>query len=775
MVNFKEFFTPERIVTKLGAIKFPQNIFKDDKRTPHYEMDKCMDLYETRPLVNSGIKQMARFICGDKVTVTSADKVTHDFLNKWIKMRRDFDGEVFNMIITGLVTHNVAVEKTWKKMENGLLCLDNIYNCNDVSRIYKNIDYRGNDDEFWLYEVPIEVRTFPFQGEIRTPKFWKVNYVYGSYLFTKMIWAIPIHKAKFGHCKIGWSRDMIYGRSFLASCIDDGEILKEIIKNYSVIARYRAIGRKIFSIGSPEAEATIDDIDKLENDLKNINDSDHIIINKPLKSEPLSYTGENDPMTDEINFLRKEIAGGLVPNFLTSWNDEVNRATAGEIKIPFQLEINSFKTDFIQFLNTTIIDDLRMVYPWIAEDATFSFGHVDLDSKEEKLNWGMQLYQMNVITLNELRKMCDYEVLENGDVFNKDLPTPSDFKPGTVPLSQSVKVKPKGISDKSGATFSEKATANEDDTKWLREMKKDSPIVKRADVKGLILRMTRDDDGFNVYDGKALIKNFEYDEREVANLFFDRTKEKRQEATEMFYDGELPEDKIVEDFYDEVKKLNSEIIDEVFNEIKVSSYKEGVVLGTDMLPKLDSVFKKFNDRIGGVVANAMQRILGMNLGKFSLLGMDVDADAQATKELTAQSDVLKGRVNQQFKTMNEEMKNDIYRHLSDGIVARKSPADIKRELKDTYSNFKVKENPQDYQIDRIVRTELANASVMMKLQKWKTMGFKKVMHITVLDNATGDKDKSFNRKPFEIDYLLMNKEDRIPLHPNCRCQYVAYE
>ena len=129
----------------------------------------------------------------------------------------------------------------------------------------------------------------------------------------------------------------------------------------------------------------------------------------------------------------------------------------------------------------------------------------------------------------------------------------------------------------------------------------------------------------------------------------------------------------------------------------------------------------------------------------------------------------------QLRTMNDKMKNDVFRIISDGIATNRPVGEIQQEIKDKYSYYKTKKNPQDWQISRVARTELSNASALMKLLKWKRMGFEKVEHITVIDDVTGEKDRRFNHRIFTIDHLLMKEDDRIPLHPNCRCAYVAYE
>jgi SPP1 gp7 family putative phage head morphogenesis protein len=125
--------------------------------------------------------------------------------------------------------------------------------------------------------------------------------------------------------------------------------------------------------------------------------------------------------------------------------------------------------------------------------------------------------------------------------------------------------------------------------------------------------------------------------------------------------------------------------------------------------------------------------------------------------------------------MHGSMKQDIFRRMSDAVVTSKPIGDLKQELKDEYSYYKSKENPQDWEISRVVRTELANGTILMKLTKWKEMGFKKVEWIVVEDEKLCPKCKDHNHEVFEIDYLLENDDDRIPKHPQCRCTLVAYE
>ena len=87
MVRLKEMWGGKS-VTKLGAFKFPTNVFKDEIKYPQWEMSQSLDLYENRPQVNSGIKQIARFIVGNEIKIKSEDERTQNFLNSWLDLRQ---------------------------------------------------------------------------------------------------------------------------------------------------------------------------------------------------------------------------------------------------------------------------------------------------------------------------------------------------------------------------------------------------------------------------------------------------------------------------------------------------------------------------------------------------------------------------------------------------------------------------------------------------------------------------------------------------------------
>jgi hypothetical protein len=94
---------------------------------------------------------------------------------------------------------------------------------------------------------------------------------------------------------------------------------------------------------------------------------------------------------------------------------------------------------------------------------------------------------------------------------------------------------------------------------------------------------------------------------------------------------------------------------------------------------------------------------------------------------------------------------------------------LKKSIKDEVVEYDKdgKPNFKDYEIERVARTELSSMRELNKLLRWKENGITQVQHKTTISPTTGEKDRLFNNRIFEIDYLLKNPDDRIPLHPNC--------
>ena len=731
MVRFKELFTRSKFITDLGALRFANSQFDDGTvRTPHEEMEQATLGYMYRPQINSGIRQLALFLLGNNIAIESKDPKTKEFLNTWMDKRQDNKKKLNDFVTSALITGNAYLEMTYAKRPDASMILDNFFTITDSVRVYRNLA-SDKDEEYWVYEVPTELKKFPFRnvnGEVEqlSPHFYFINYVQSSStIFRRSVYGIPIDKQKIRHFKWGWSRDMIYGRSFLMSSIDDIEIVREIIKNWSIISRYRALNSKIISIGDENNRASADDINKLEEDFRVKKDSEHIILNKPHTVDSLSNVGEYDDMSAPVDFLRKDIGSGLVPNYLTPWNSEVNRATSEETRLVFAAQLEAMQGDIITFLNKEIIDELRKSYSWIAEDATFVIEKIDMEPKSEKLTYAPTLFESNIITLNEYRELLGMQSLPDGNKFNKDLQSGDVDAPETGDITLG--------DDSDMESFREAANPYEDD-------------------------ITED---------------------------------------EFFMQNETPEDRLAHKLFDKLNKVFVQAVEKYFEEIEdakvpLNEAAPRATMNPRAVTKLDKTFDKFDKRVDKLVKSTTDDIMRLVLNAGDEKAPQVTTPEK--RELQRKADLLQKSFEQQLKMFNAKKMQEVRRKIIDGIAAGKSHAQIKKDIKDDINTYKRKENPHEYEIQRIVRSELQKNANLLKLLKWKEQGFKKYRWVTSQDERVRPANKSQRKmalsmpwqnhrkrhnKIFNIDDALSGKDifpggslNSTKKNINCRCTAV---
>lgn len=770
-MNLKEFFRGEQGVHDLGAFKFSRGIFNTEVRTPHYEMDKAMEAYETRGQIASAVDQMARFILGKEIQVKTDDSYTKQFYEKWFKQRARIRYEIEKFVVTLMMTGNGYIEPAYKQMTNGVPLVDNIFNLNDPSRIYKDMyDEDFKKTEAYVYQVPFQLQSYK-GAKIRQ---FRLSYIRGSKIFPMIVWGVPISEGQIWHLPIGWSRDGIYGRSFLASVIDDVEILNQILRNYATIARYRALGKKIFTVGSDMRPGSPADVQTLRNELNDAKDEEHIVINKEFKQADLSFTGQNDPMDVQTEFLRNDIGSGLVPNHMTPWSGTTTYATAGRAQIPFELLLDNLRESVEQFLTQYIIGNHVKHFPKLDKNAEFILGiGVDLDSTEEKMNWASSLYTNNAITLNEYRKAAGYDPVENGDIWGSENSPPMDQisynytkrseEPiiekenieGGVELLESVK------SDEDFEDFQKKLRARGESTKnWNR--------LNSSEIGGHKLFLVKTEEDYRIYDGVRLINKFQLDEAEIARLAYKKAIDRVKNELEEFFEGETEEDKIVDELFKKVKKQQYEMMDDFFTTLENNKVKKEAFLSPSVLNGITDVFDKFNSDLRTYANDAVQKLLNINI-KQGEIGNPKPQDKALVQLLRQKAALMKKNLFFQLKTYNQQQAQGIRRIVTDGIASGQTVGNIKQKLKDDYVQWKTKPSPGDYKIDRIVRTELNKGSSLLKLRKWAEMGFEKYKWRTRQDEKVRKEHAERNNRIYSIADALSGRDIFPGSEVNCRC------
>jgi SPP1 gp7 family putative phage head morphogenesis protein len=807
-MTFREMFglgegkLPTGRVLDLGAAKFEVGLFDDVSLTPHEEMDRCIAMFERRPMVNSGVKQFARFVLGKNPHFSSEDPKTEQFLNEWMKLRPTLKTHMFEAVQMALVTGNCYFENVVGKDVTGKQFFDGVTHVDDPSRVYRYLQAR-DASEYWVYKIPREMQLFqhPISGEPMKPLQFPINYTVGSRILREMVYGIPVHRDKIKHMKFGWSRDGIYGRGFLASALDDNEVMSEIIKSMALIARYKSIGTKIISLFNDDGEVRPEDIKQFREDLQGHKIEENIVLNKKHQVSSLSNAGEYDSMQREIDFLRKDIYTGIIPTYLTPWGGDTKYSNAVELKIPFAMEISSVQDDFVQFFNELILKPLRSQYPWLAEDASLVLEATDMETRADKMAYATNLFLNNVITLNELRNMAGLEPMKSGgDVFWRQLGNPEGAGGAITTGSSAMKVSSSPPSA-SPSPFSE-AFVPESDEKWKERMrevlglkKKETDlykVVRSRDIGGKRLRLVKRGEvgGWAVFMGYNPLKFFGIEEETKARAFYDKQAERFVALLDALEET-TPTDEISDGFFDEMNEVFGEIVEEVFAHIDDNKVKkEAFGVDPGVMERLEDIFLRFNTRIQGAVNRAVRALFGGIVRPkkdMTDAGHDtpVESDDLETKaSLDKAQLMMRDKLQGQMGAYANRKLQDIRRKLADGIAAGKTHAQIKADVKQDISDYKARKNVYEYETQRIARTEIQGSFALGQCIKWHRQGYKRVQWITSRDERVRKSHKDRDRQVFLIEDLLSGEEfgpafslgNHSPSETiNCRCSLILVD
>lgn len=119
----------------------------------------------------------------------------------------------------------------------------------------------------------------------------------------------------------------------------------------------------------------------------------------------------------------------------------------------------------------------------------------------------------------------------------------------------------------------------------------------------------------------------------------------------------------------------------------------------------------------------------------------------------------------------QEVKDELTRALANGQSQETTKNRIRRILKESHRADAKGSGGLDYDVERIIRTEMAKASTEADIDRWLSMGVTKVQWNASFEKNTCEHCGERDGRIYELDKLL----DVIPLHPNCRCYFTPYD
>jgi hypothetical protein len=436
-MNLKEMFTNTRTASQLGTSRFRFTMNRDAVKTPHYIMNRVAEMIEDRPSINSGLRQITMFVCND-ILFKSKDPNSVKLAESWLQKRPWLKHEIETEIFCNVGFGTSYLEPLYRETSNGQKIIDNFYAAPDPSVIFRNPNADDDSEDYWILALSTDITMFAG----RQPKHHRIHYIRGKSMHYETIWGLGFPKEKYIQRTYGWSRYAYYGWGELCSAVDNDDVLREIIKNWALMAKYRALGKKIIGFYNENGDP-IDpsEIDSISNSMAMLEEEDSLLVNKKFVAEDLTHAGQDSTMMSEIDFIRKENTSATVPNYMTAFSEDGSFATAREARVPFSLKLTALQNAAVEFYNDVIVESIRKAYPHVADDLTIDFGKTEVYSREELFQMYSQLYNMGLADGNEVREAAG---LESKPEFNKkDTPPPTQFE--STKLKESLKLVEKTV------------------------------------------------------------------------------------------------------------------------------------------------------------------------------------------------------------------------------------------------------------------------------------------------------------------------------------------
>lgn len=405
---------------------FDKDIYRQTFMSPHQEMEFAVKMFNRNSLANAGVKTMKDFIKGGEIRVKSLDEASRKKAQEYLQ---DLDIDIWldELIENTIKTGNGYLELEFSENNNDIVT--KVYPICDSSRIYINCDEYGkpvktkklidvggeqqltevfNTDEYYIQRIDPQYKTW-------NARFYSLKYQFGSMFSQFQIYGIPMPKENVLHIKLGIGDIGVYGRSDLASTINDFETLEQIERSIAIIAKHKAVPRDILTYGSDENPATDDELNDFIIYLESLQKDESAIINKPVKRETLSYAGQDINLDYMIKHIKNKLTAGLAPEFALGMGGNSNKSTSQLTLLSYILSIYSKRKLILKPIQDKILKPF--IQRMGLQDCWLEFGELDFETKSEKTNRVAALWTQNGITLNELRYETGFPVLEAGNVF----------------------------------------------------------------------------------------------------------------------------------------------------------------------------------------------------------------------------------------------------------------------------------------------------------------------------------------------------------------------
>lgn len=391
--------------------KYAQDIYSETYLTIHQEKAKCKRAYRDNTFLQKAVNGFLNIIMGDNPHIQSPNKVLMGYSNRWLYFS-NYLSEARNAIKQALIAGDGYLLKV--KGDKGSYKYKNIEESEDM---YIDWNYEENRPNRYIKRVyATEARA----KDIKSPDY--TTFTLNTPLGTETINGIEYSSDEIIHVKFLENVWGVYGRSPIGSALDDVDILNQMERSAAVIAKYKAIPKKmIFPDTTSEGEIMDDKaVMKVKTVLQNMRDYESPVVGQKFSALNLTDGGQALDLTPYFDYFKRKISIVMSPEFVVH-GELVNRATSTEQKQSFFLDVCSVRTEFYGVIQEGANEGLTASIKTLEDQGVtvpkakfeFVWGEYDVELREGKTLRITSEWNNGMITLNEYREQMGYDLDED--------------------------------------------------------------------------------------------------------------------------------------------------------------------------------------------------------------------------------------------------------------------------------------------------------------------------------------------------------------------------
>lgn len=372
--------------------QFVEDVYNEAVLDPHDEMFRAKKAYLYCSFIEAAVKSLNDLVVGGEIRINAkSDKLTkelngmfeetdlkdiamEDMFPDWVKAGNFYAKRVYGQ------KKEIVTYKHFKKPE----------------RVYHDLDSKDIIKRF--------IQEIPHYQPGDAAQQYSIRY-YGN--VKKSLYGHEIKPEDMFYSKIGTGTITSYGRGALAHIINDYAILTELERAMAILARYKAIPKKLIQLTNSKNKG---DARYLSSQLKQLSDTENPIIPFETKVDDLSYGGKELNLQPMIDYLKKKITVNLAPSFMIH-GEETRYANSKEQRTTIQLRIKAIRARLESDLKKELINIAKSKGKkgLKQEDFSIEFGEYDLGEGDEERKATINLWNAGLITLGEARQRLGLE------------------------------------------------------------------------------------------------------------------------------------------------------------------------------------------------------------------------------------------------------------------------------------------------------------------------------------------------------------------------------